>query len=270
MSKNENSPWLIIGSVAMYHWFKDARQPKDIDLLSSVVNKQLPVLDSQWHDVAQKIIQSSNDKVFADPNILYTLKVSHAQWDINWEKTLYDVVFLKQKGCSLLPDIHAELVSLWETIHGKKSVKMNESVDEFFKKYVVRKFNHEKVHESVAYYNTPMHERIRPDLSNVWCSSDMFFKLPLEMQHATGKEELLVTAIERFNLTSKSTKTQCLVALQKAYKLLCTSMTKGWFALFLIENYKEIFLDSKQELYGKIISALEFLELNLNEKVNDE
>lgn len=259
MSKKENSPWLIIGSVAMYHWFKDARQPKDIDLLSQVVTKQLPVLDSQWHDVAQKIIDNNTDPVFADPDVLYTLKVSHAQWDINWDKTVYDIVFLKQKGCKIIKELHPDLVKVWENVHGKKSVKMNEPVEEFFKKYVVRKFNHEKVHESVAYYNKPMHERIRPDLSNVWCSSEMFFNLPLEMQYATGKEELLVTAIERFNLTSNSTKTQCLVALQKAYKLLCTSMTKGWFALFLVENYKEIFLDSKQELCGKISAALELL-----------
>lgn len=26
--------WLIIGSTAMYHWFPDARKPKDLDLLT--------------------------------------------------------------------------------------------------------------------------------------------------------------------------------------------------------------------------------------------
>lgn len=270
MYSKKTQPWLIIGSVATYHWFPDAREPKDLDILSETVVKQLPVLDTQWHEVANKIITLNKDPVFADPDVLYTLKVSHAQWNINWEKTVFDIIFLKEKGCKLLPELHAELVTGWESVHGKKSVKMNESVEEFFKSYVKRKFNHEKVHESVAYYGNPMHEKIRPNLDNVWCSSEMFFNLPKDMQYATGKEELLVTAIERFNLTSKSTKTQCLVALQKAYKLLCTSMTKGWFALFLIENYKQIFLDSKQELYVKITSAVESLETNLIQEVRNE
>ena len=92
--------WLIIGSVATYHWFPDARKPGDIDLLTEATisgnNSHICVVDSQWHDAAQELIDASRDKVFLDADLLFTLKVSHAEWDVKWKKTMFDIQFLQQ------------------------------------------------------------------------------------------------------------------------------------------------------------------------------
>ena len=115
--------WLIIGSTATYHWFPDARKPSDIDLLSKAkisgnVSTEC-VVDSHWHDAAQLVIDKSKDKVFADPDLLFTLKVSHANWDIKWDKTMFDIHFLKQKGAKLDMEVWTALTKVWKTVHAK-------------------------------------------------------------------------------------------------------------------------------------------------------
>ena len=106
-----------------------------------------------------------------------------------------------------------------------------------------------------------MHTLIRPDLQSVWVDKGMFFDLPFEKQIETALEEMMVVAIERGQLNVKSPNLVKVSALHKAHKLLVTSMTKGWFAQFLVENIENLLGNqTKKRCLDKINSVLQLLE----------
>lgn len=244
--------WLIIGSTAGYHWFGDQwRKPKDLDILTrkdiSGLHGGECQVDAKWHELAEEVIDRSTDKVFADPRILYTLKLSHAHWDIHWDKTMFDLNKFWEWGIDPHEDLYERLVSMWNTIHKPKKVNLNQPMTTFFNDAVKRKYDHEWLHELVASPGRPMHERIRPDPLLVWCDKNLFQALTPEQQVRTVHEELLVTAIERFDLTEEASKVDRIRAVNSAYKTLCTSMTKGWFARFMIEHHVTILYKRKEQ-----------------------
>lgn len=255
--------WLIIGSTATYHWFPDYRQPKDIDILTPAEirtsNSQICFVDAQWHDAAEFLIEQNKDKVFADPDTLFTLKVSHAHWNVKWDKTMWDIEFLKRKGCKLNTELYKKLFPVWVQVHGKKHVNMNQPMTEFFKDAVQREYDHEWLHELVAFYERPLHERLRSDLSTAWCSEDMFLELSRDDQCKTALEEMMATAIERSRLSTNSKQSEISVAMSRAHFQLCTSMTTGWFARFLILNRYELLSEYRKTWLPQMTKALSAL-----------
>lgn len=244
--------WLISGSTAIYHWFPDfPRNPVDLDLLSPAAPKFVHselFIDVDWHEAAELMLNRNVDPVFLDPDLLFTVKVSHAHWDVKWQKTMFDVNFLKNKGCKLNYLIYDALFKVWTQVHGRKNVNMNRKMEEFFDDAVVRTYGHEWLHELVAFNGRPMHEQLRPDHGTAWCSQEKFLELSDEDQFKTALEEILVVAIERGKLSPTSNKIDRLRAVHRAYFKLVTSMTTGWFARFLILNQVTL-LTQRKELW---------------------
>jgi hypothetical protein len=237
--------WLITGSVAMHHWYPgEVRDPGDIDLLTPAKitgnHSQVCVVDASWHDAAEYLLRENRDPVFLDADLLFTLKVSHAHWDIKWDKTMYDIAFLKSKDCRLNYLAYDKLFEVWTAVHGKKRVNMNKPMTEFFKDSVRREYDHEELHRLVAFNPAPMHELLRTDHSTAWCSQELFDHMTREQQFQTCLEEIMATAIERSRLKASDKRSTKLAAMSKAHKQLVTSMTTGWFARFLILNHREL------------------------------
>jgi hypothetical protein len=205
------------------------------------------------------VMAVNTDPVFADPNVLLTLKISHAHWNIHHEKTLFDIRFLQGKGAVVLEALYRELVKAWIKIHGKNSVPVNKPMDEFFDDAVPRAYNHEWLHEQVAFTGRPIHERIRPDLTNVFCSKELWDTLTYDEQCLCMLEEMLVTAIERLNLTTHSLKSDKLRAVKLAHTKLCTTMASGWFARFAIENHFELLINRRDQWLTHLNSILQRL-----------
>lgn len=258
-ARMSHKPWLIIGSTAAYHWYPDSRAPRDLDLLTPASINAPGVIDAQWHDAAEEIIRINEDPVFVDPNTLFTLKVSHAHWDVKWYKTMYDVHFFQKKGCVLNMDLYRKLFKVWETVHGKKRVNMSKPMTEFFKDAVHREFNHEELHWLVAFYDRPMHEVLRPDHGTAWCSEEKFNALTHDDQARCALEEIMVVAIERFNLRAADAPSTKRAAVSQAFFKLVTSMTTGWFARFLILHRNELLFERKDEWMRVLNKALSSL-----------
>lgn len=262
--------YIIIGSVAANHWFADFRKPKnDIDILCSVPHGEYQSFicvpdkyynlksEHQYHASAEYILGRKEHGLFMIPDELYTLKVSHAHWNIKFEKTLQDIAFFKSKGCLLDLDMYNHLVKTWEGIHGDKSkVNLNKTVDEFFSDNINRIYPHEYLHQEVKFYDKPMHEYIKQDGSEVLCSEIKFWRLSNQQRIDCCLEEIIVTAIERGRLSKVSLDGMIRSAIIKAHKKLCTSMTKGWYARYLIMNCKEILVDNKDRLQNKTKEVL--------------
>lgn len=230
--------WLISGSVAAHHWFPNIwTKANDVDFLSPTTTTCSGglLIDAQWHDVCDEIIARNIDEVFVDPDMLFTIKFSHAEWDVKWQKTMNDIWKFQKQGCQLQLDIVPRLKEVWKRVHGPKKVNLKKHVDDFFSYDVVaRKYPHDEVHEAVKFLAKPLHESIRPDHSSVWCSEALFNKLSFAQQLMCAAEEIMATAIERKRLTSKSTNIDIHSALTFAHRQLITSMTTGWFNSFLI------------------------------------
>lgn len=230
---------LIYGSTAIKHWYPDFREPNDFDIITEEKHRNSRTVEYYWTD-AFEYLSNNIDLIHVDSDLLYTIKVSHAAWNIKWEKTMKDIQFLKNKGCTLNEEFFSILYKDWEILHGKKKVNLNKSNYYFFKEdSVTREHDHDYLHEFFAFNRRPLHEKIRPDRDSPMCSKELFYNLTPEERHQTALEEIYVIAYERFiskGISAKASKV-------KALKQLITTMTKGWFNLYLIENSEQIIFD---------------------------
>jgi len=224
---------LITGSVALQYWFPDfGREPKDLDIISKT--KGDLKADYFWVDSFQYILNNNQDQKCVDPNFLYTIKVSHASWDIRWDKTMHDIIFLKSKGCILDKNLYLLLLKEWSVLHGPKAISVKGTPEEFFNQYITRTVPHDELHHMVKFYNEPLHNKIRKDPNDVKTSKLLWHGLGYENQLKCALEETYVFALERYMKYPPK------IALAKALKNLITSATKGYFNLFLIENFNEL------------------------------
>jgi len=229
---------LIIGSRAIQAWFPDfKRNPKDIDFISKTPLMSREV-QHYWVDSFQYILDNNKSDIYVDPNFLLTIKTSHAGWDIHWEKTMADILFLKKQGCVVDKELYNRLVKDWIGVHGKKwaSLKGKTSTT-FFEDAVPRKYVHDDIHEAVAVYDKPLYENLI--VEGVNCSEKGFDKLSFEDKILMTKEEIWVTALERYHIPSDFTCGHA-AAYGKSLKKLATTMSSGWFKFFILDNFQHL------------------------------
>jgi hypothetical protein len=257
---------LIYGSTAIKHWFQDfTREPKDIDMFYHKVPKEeynrngyyyeahigSVKVESFYIETFDYIIENNKHQLYVDPNFLYTIKVSHSFWDVNWDKTIHDIMFLKLKGCVLDKVLFNMLYKDWIIIHSKKNVNINKPISNFFTNTITRIYEHDYLYEVFKFREIPYHNKIRPDLNNAWCSEEMFNNLNHNERIECVLEEIYVIAFEQFILNGVPPKT----SKYKSIKSIVTLITKGWFPLFIIDNIKEI-LDYDNTVYLNKIKEL--------------
>lgn len=227
---------LIIGSHALSHWYSDfKRVPIDLDIMDEAPVMSRNLQHYWFGDISNYILKINKDEKYIDPDLLYTLKLSHLGWDIHWQKNVYDALFLKSKGCVADEDLYKKLVKFFITIHGKKwaSLKGKDSTT-FFEDAVTRKYVHDDIHNVVAVYDKPLYENLIVDGVN--CSKIGFDKLSLDDKVLLTKEEIWVTALERYHIPSDF-KCGHAKAYGESLKKLATTMSSGWFKFFILDNF---------------------------------
>jgi hypothetical protein len=236
---------LLVGSQAAKHWFKDFRQPQDIDywVNSPDTGNYFDVVGetrAEYKDVSSYLALSafldSRESEIATPEELYTIKVSHSFWAKSfWEKTIKDILFFQEKGVQVDHYWLRMLYKDWELVHGKKQAYLNVKNEEFFTNTVDRKYEHDSIHKAIAYYSEPLYTRIKKDQSKAMCSEELFNKLSYEDRLKLCREEIYATALERWIIPSGFT-VDSLTAYRKAIKQLVCSMSRGFFPEFIVLN----------------------------------
>jgi hypothetical protein len=205
------------------------------------------IFDYIWD---KSTFHSSMDGAYTDPEevrvppleILYTIKLSHAQFNIHHAKTLHDLYLFQKSGYDTVDEkLHDMLYNFWVTIHrnNKKHVRLNQPAQKFFNGKVQRKYEHDSIHDAVKFYDKPLYKYIHKDGSDVMVDKKKFDALDEEKKIRLALEETSVIALERilipndFKMNPKS-------AQMMAFNQLVTSMTKGWFPKFMLHNYKKI------------------------------
>jgi len=228
---------VIIGTSALNHFNVSPRTPKDLDVFvsSSIESKD------DWHIIPEELlVMIPQQDGYATPDAVYTLKMSHAAWDIHWEKTAKDICFLSN-FCTLIPDLYWAFHNYWKTVHGGKDfLSLKKNKDEFFTDNVTYYYDHDWLHEVVARPLVPAYKSALADSEDVMIDKVKFFNLPKNEQLRMFREEIKVIALERWCIPS-GFKIHPYTAYYYSVKKTITNLTKNWATLFILENLKEIF-----------------------------
>lgn len=228
---------MLIGSKAAKVWYPDFREPKDEDHFSPDPDLSG---DNFWHE---NFPADWAEDFVATPEELYTIKVSHAPWALqngSWEKHMQDVLFFQRKGVEFSQEMYDILRPVWLDVHGKKRVNLNMTKDDFFDDAVDRKYDHDSLHDSVAYGDVPMYTRILKDGSDVLVDNDKFWAMSQEDKLKTVREEVYATALERWVIPTNYTVSPRM-AYARAMKKSLISLFKGKWALYITLNYKDLY-----------------------------
>jgi hypothetical protein len=209
--------------------FSDFREPKDIDWVTNDVTKlKKSIIGKEEY----YFIPNSPDREMTADEI-YTVKVSHAIYDINWKKTMSDIRFLQMKGCKLIPEFLTQLRSYWETVHGvQKRTDFEVKPGKFFDDRIKRKLNHDDLHKML----NPTPTYLKMIVNDVNPSPERFFNnLTDDERKEVLYEEAFVIAMERLgHLPTRA-------AYNSAQQSLVTKLHPVWLADFIIEHWNDYY-----------------------------
>jgi len=225
---------VIIGSSAMLFWGVHTRTPSDLDILSTdtIKGADVTIIPQSIIDLVPSV------GGYATIDALYTIKCSHLGWDIQWQKHKRDVLHLKREGAKKIDKLYDALVGFWREEHGNKEyLSLYRKKSDFFNDHVPYVYDHDYLHELVAYPNPPVYTYCLRDGEDVAIDKDKFFNLSKEKQLRMFMEEISVIAAERWLIppkcVGKYTWTQ---AHNFSVHKTITSLTKNWATDFLIDH----------------------------------
>ena len=215
----------LFGSHLIKKYFNDFRVPNDIDWVTNDISE----LKKSTKDEEYYFIPFSPDREMTADE-MYTVKVSHAIYDIHWKKTMSDIRFLQIKGCKVIPDLLNKLREYWIGVHGEqKRVDFEVLPGKFFEDRVRRKFDHDDLHKML----NPNPTYFKMIDGGVTPNPEKFGLLTQDEKKELMFEEAFVISIERFlNQPDKT-------AYNKAQQNLVTRLHPVWLADFVIENWSK-------------------------------
>jgi hypothetical protein len=240
---------LIIGSVAMnkalgYQY----REPKDFDYFGKdqVIPTGLVAVGTKvepfWHDSFAGT-QLDRDG-YATLDELYTIKVSHAYWELknkSWDKHMSDIMLMKTSGAKLDMNLHKLLYPVWVKKHGSKQMNLAQAAGNFFDDAVMRIYDHDSIHESVAYGDRPLYEKILKNGETVDIDPAKLWEgMSYPEQVLLFREEIVATALERWMIPTDYRFSPGL-AYKLALKKTITSLTKGRSARFIVTHFEHFY-----------------------------
>lgn len=233
----------IIGSTALKELYPDfKREPKDLDIIYKGENK--PELSIQVNNKNLKIELLRNDVLYdyvksnlsdgkLTGDVLLTLKCSHIFWDINWDKHMFDICFLLEKGNKIILSLFHDLYKQWDELHGKNyrsDLKMTK--EDFFNNALNCPYDHDTLHTYIKFI--PTYTKILKEGAEVEVCEEKFKLLPHEDKISLVQEEVYIMAFERYS------KLNYKAAYYKMLKKFIISHAPIWEAIFILENFREL------------------------------
>ena len=240
---------VIFGSHAIKHYYPEFRTPNDLDFINDADQTITRDIQNYWIPEFEDLLAANTGGEYLEPDLLLTTKASHCNWNVHWEKTMGDIMFLKEKGHSIHTPLYKKLVKGWRKIHGKESAPLKGKTSEtFFEDAVGRHYVHDDIHEAIAYYDKPLYLRTLtdPESGSVMCSEEKFNQLSHKDKLLMCREEIIVTALERWivpDMVAGNPPYSAGRAYNDSLKKFVTTMSSGWMSLFLIDNFKDLRFD---------------------------
>ncbi len=239
---------IIVGSTAasvnIEDWYRGSN---DLDVWSDEAIPEAKGLDSVVMPI--EILEAFESNGYASINDLYTIKVSHLPWPIFFWKHANDALFLKSKGAILNKPLYELLKEHWKTEHGNKEhLSLYRSKEMFFDDAVPKLYDHDYLHELVAFPDEPVYTTVLKEGHTVFTDKDKWSALSFDNKVRMMKEEMNVIMCERWALhpyvRSKLTLPQMWrMSIEKT----TTALTKGIYSQFICENLSEFILFNRKE-----------------------
>ena len=149
-----------------------------------------------------------------------------------------------------------ERIKLTKEAYPQRNPSLDQTNKDFFDDAVVKKFDHDWIHELVAYYARPLFERLKHDdkFDKAWCEKDLWEQFTPEDKNRCVAEEAHVIACERFMIPNDwnfAPKRAYFMAVNKV----CTTLTSGWFRDHAIDNFPAIIQLFDQSKFDKVRKA---------------
>lgn len=246
--------YVIIGSHALSWARVIDRIPKDIDVFCTEDSEELcKALGRDTIVVPEAIVKAvprQNNVPIATADAVYTIKLSHLPYDIKWDKHWADAQYLKKQGAVIVQPLYSLLIEHWHKKNGNKEfLSLKQPKSRFFDDHVTYVYDHDYLHELMAYPNTPKYLQCLKEGEDVLIDKEKFFLMSFEDQIKMFREEIGVIAYERWMVNpynkGKFTIPQ---AWSLSVKKTVTSLTKGWASRFIIENMEFFIKPSKEEM----------------------
>lgn len=244
---------ILTGSRAIISHFPDfKRECKDFDYITDVIPTKKEK-NTEYH-IIPILYDLYASNLVLPPDVIYTLKCSHISHDIKWDKHIYDIQFLKSKGCKIDKKLFYNLYSFWNTYHKEiRRPDFNMNNSEFFSDKVERLYHHDDLHEIIKYTDSPLFNLIKIDKSKAEIDENIFSNTDFETQLKIVREESYVIALERFLIPKVISNP--ISAYSRALKSLITRLSPIWLVLFIVDNYTTL---SKPDIeYYKIFKNYE-------------
>lgn len=237
---------LIVGSHALKALGVCNREPKDLDVWEDDEAFTNPfgsvmTIDRLWHESFSDFIPEKRSSSYATLDQMYTIKLSHSHWELpnnSWDKHIYDLIQLQNAGAKLDMGLYKLLYAVWEEMHGKKVMNLDQDKSEFFADAVRRTYDHDSLHDSVAFGDRPIYEECLRDGASVDIDPRKMWALPHDRIVKLFVEEICVTALER-KVIPNNYKGSPGAAYYWALRRTITSLTKGKSSRFILENIQE-------------------------------
>lgn len=243
---------LLIGSRALNFWYPDCKikEDADWDIISST-----EIEGSEWHKLdilnnqemleyaSNQYVQFNGQPICVCNTVgLAIIKRSHLHRNLSFGKHITHWI----KWLSKRTD--AFTAKDWEVLQRRTELtkqqfpqgnpNLMQSVNDFFDDAVSKIYNHDYLHELVAYYDKPLYTKLQRNPQLAWCDRDLWDKLSYDDKCKCVAEECYVIAIERF--ISKDWNYSFKLAYNKSLEKVSTTLCSGYFRDFAIDNFASI------------------------------
>lgn len=226
----ENSDWDVISDIHLEgtEW----HHPDDLsnDLLSAYTSGQTTLPNGIVVDVV-------------NPIGLTIIKRSHLWRDMYFDKHIAQYHKHLSKFTEQFTSDEWKLLKhrtkLTHAMFEQGGPKLNMTKEEFFDDAVVKKYDHDYLHELVAYNSSPMYTRMLKHSDTVWCEQSKWETFTYLEKCQTVAEETYVIAIERF-MVPNDWEFISKQAYYQALKKVCTTLCSGWFRDHALDHFPTI------------------------------
>lgn len=256
------SEHILVGSRALAHWTDFDANESDWDIIcpdedlhmydgkegfDACGYSQLNNIDLCVEEYGKKsrVEILGREVLVCDLVSLSLLKRSHLWRDINWNRHMwmYQTHLAKhEKYWTYSDSIFLDnRIRLTMEKYPQGNPKLNQTNEGFFDDAVDKKFDHDWLHELVAFTGQPMYTKLKDDNKKflAWCERDLWEKLSYMEKLTCVAEEAHVISCERFMIPN-DWRFSPLRAYKMSLKKVCTTLCSGWFRDFAIDNYMRV------------------------------
>lgn len=281
MNKQDNPELILIGSRALAFGNDDfkVKQDADWDIISSEPIENFPEDlrgKYEWHD--RDFLNNASFDAYCEPTLYFIegkqlwylnlaglaiIKRSHLWRDIDFDKhiTHYHrfINFPRSLWTQRMNTLYQQRLSLTKATFPQRQPNLMQSKEDFFDDAVKKVYEHDYLHELVAFYKDPLYTRLLRSPALAWCEEDKWKRLTELEKDQCVAEETMVIAIERFLLPG-NWQMPSKLAYMKSLRKVCTALCSGWFRDHAIDNYPSVV-----RLFDK--SIFDRVKLVLNKEV---